>query len=155
MFSQFLSVSLSLWATRGRGTLVPHCRDTRCGEDMEKDEHKDLMILTHTVENAVEGFVTIDANHQVVFLRRSRDLTRVMLMKRDPMELVKTGLLSPDIIVTSNRLRLFFFSHFLLGRDLYSIRCRDTNGALFFEAHIPGIPSSSRQAVSLRQVARI
>lgn len=34
-------------------------------------------------------------------LRGSRGLTRVMLMKRDPLELMKPGLLSADILVTS------------------------------------------------------
>ncbi len=40
---------------------------------MEKDEHKGLMILKHAVENAVEGFVTIDANHQVVFFNKAAE----------------------------------------------------------------------------------
>ena len=40
---------------------------------MDRDEHKDLMILKQAVENAVEGFVTIDQDHQVVFFNRAAE----------------------------------------------------------------------------------
>lgn len=40
---------------------------------MERDEHKDLMILKHAVENAVEGFVTINASHRVVFFNKAAE----------------------------------------------------------------------------------
>lgn len=40
---------------------------------MEKDEHKDLMILKHAVENTVEGFVTIDEDHRVVFFNKAAE----------------------------------------------------------------------------------
>ena len=40
---------------------------------MDNDEHKALMILKHAVDSAVEGFVTIDARHRVVFFNQAAE----------------------------------------------------------------------------------
>jgi len=40
---------------------------------MDKKEHKDLLILKHAVESTVEGFVTIDEHHQVVFFNKAAE----------------------------------------------------------------------------------
>jgi two-component system sensor kinase FixL len=41
--------------------------------EMEKGEQKDLLILKHAVENTVEGFVTIDEHHKVVFFNKAAE----------------------------------------------------------------------------------
>ncbi len=43
--------------------------------DKSHDEHKELAILTSAVENTNEAFVTIDANHKVVFMNRAAEKT--------------------------------------------------------------------------------
>jgi PAS domain S-box-containing protein len=40
---------------------------------MNHDEHKDLQVLKHAVDNAVEGFVTIDENHHVIFFNKAAE----------------------------------------------------------------------------------
>jgi len=40
---------------------------------MNHDEHKDLQVLKHAVDNAVEGFVTIDENHNVIFFNKAAE----------------------------------------------------------------------------------
>ncbi len=40
---------------------------------MNNEEHKDLQVLKHAVDNAVEGFVTIDENHNVIFFNKAAE----------------------------------------------------------------------------------
>ncbi|HDR14243.1 MAG TPA: PAS domain S-box protein [Desulfobacteraceae bacterium] len=40
---------------------------------MDSSVHKDLQILKHAVDNAVEGFVTIDENHNVIFFNKAAE----------------------------------------------------------------------------------
>jgi two-component system sensor kinase FixL len=40
---------------------------------MDNGGHKDLLILKHAVENTVEGFVTIDEDHKVVFFNKAAE----------------------------------------------------------------------------------
>jgi two-component system, LuxR family, sensor kinase FixL len=40
---------------------------------MNNDEHKDLQVLKHAVDNAVEGFVTINEHHNVIFFNKAAE----------------------------------------------------------------------------------
>jgi two-component system sensor kinase FixL len=40
---------------------------------METGKEKDLLILKHAVENTVEGFVTIDQHHKVIFFNKAAE----------------------------------------------------------------------------------
>jgi len=48
---------------------------------METREEKDLLILKHAVENTVEGFVTIDEHHKMVFFNKAAE--RIFGYSRD------------------------------------------------------------------------
>jgi PAS domain S-box-containing protein len=64
-------------------------------EAMEKAEQKDLLILRNAVENTVEGFVTIDEHHKVVFFNKGAEqifgYTRDEVVGKDLDEIMSAG----------------------------------------------------------------